>query len=69
MIESGDSVREIGSNEILKTFNYNGLTDEFQVQRIPVRFVKRANLELVEKAPGNAALSGPRAIPERWPID
>jgi hypothetical protein len=69
MIETGDSVRVTGSNEILTTIGYNGATDEFQVQRIPVRYVKRDKLELVAKAPGNAVLSGPRAIPERWLTD
>ena len=68
MIESGDLVREVGTNQIL-TAKVKNSRGQWQVQfgnnPIPIRFVDESSLELVEKAPGKD-LGGPGVTPERW---
>jgi hypothetical protein len=73
MIECGDSVREIGSDVILKAVAYSSATKQFQVQRgnciLPIRWLPESILELVEKVRTYETALGYQAIPERWILD
>jgi hypothetical protein len=73
MIECGDLVREVGTNDVLKVVGYTSATNQFQVQLgnsiIPIRWLPESSLELVEKARTYDSTLGPRLIPERGILD
>jgi hypothetical protein len=73
MIECGDSVREIGSDVVLKAVGYSSATKQFQVQLgnsiLPIRWLPESSLELVEKARTHGTELGYQAVPERWILD
>jgi len=73
MIECGDSVREIGSDVILKAVAYSSATKQFQVQLgnciLPIRWLPESGLKLVEKARTHETALGYQAVPERWILD
>jgi hypothetical protein len=73
MIECGDLVREVGTDDVLKVVGYTSATNQFQVQRgnsvIPIRWLPESSLELVEKARTADSEYGPRLIPERGILD
>jgi hypothetical protein len=71
LIEIGDSVRELGGEQVFKTVGYNSATKQFQLQigsnALPIKLVDESKLELVGKARGDSP-GAPALIPENWII-